>query len=104
VEELLELWLGLWRTIEALDKAVPLLRLQGELLPICEDALSLSYGRVDHELGQCRIRRRGGLPDDLVSLARDAKDSALGLWHAVNMHTPLCRCSPTRHWARAEIL
>jgi len=64
-------------------------RIQGDLSAICEDALGFGYGRVDHEVGQCRIRRRGGLPDELVSLARNAKVPALGPWHAVTMHMPI---------------
>ena len=67
-EELLEPRLRLRRAIEELDEADPLFVVQDELRAIRKHTFRLEERGIDHEIGQCPIRRVGGLTDEQIRL------------------------------------
>ena len=94
-EEPLEPRLVEYGTIKQIGEAGLLPPIQGEPSAICEDALGFGHGRVDYEVSQGPLRRRGGMAHELVWPGRDTEDPALGLWHSRTMHASI-RSSPSQ--------
>lgn len=70
-------------------KRGPAAPIQGEPSAICEDALGFGHGRLDYEVSQCPLRRRGAIAHELVWPGRDTEDPALGLWHSRITHASI---------------